>query len=740
MKRPKNQSSTTRISSSASISYNMKDKRFPFILASCNIFFSFIATTATLTTDILAANSTLKDGQTLVSPGQIFELGFFSPGNSSHRYLGIWYKNIPLTVVWVANRNSPITSTAGSLVFSPQGSLSLLNDTVFVWSVNVTRVLSNPILQLLDNGNLALTDSSGAYIWQSFDYITDNLLPGMKLGWNLKTGLNRYMTSWIDTDDPAAGEFTVSLEQPETPQFVVRKGTQKQNRWGPWDGVRFSGGKRLKPNPVYLPMFNSSPEEIYYSFEVIESSVLSRFVVTPLGLIQHLTWNNHSNEWVVIVSPQRDACDRYELCGSYGNCYSSDPNCRCLKGFKPKSPEDWRLIDWSGGCVRNRDLNCSNADGFVKYERMKLPDNAHLAANRSLSLEECEAECQKNCSCMAYTRIDIHGNGRDCILWFGDLVDLRKYPEGEDLYIRMARAELESISDAKRKEKVKIALVITMLSVFGMLLFGVAGWCNFQVRGKMRARNGNNMFWDAKEQYQKEDLELPLFDLSTVSAATSKFSFEQKIGEGGFGPVYKGVLPTGKEIAVKRLSKNSGQGLQEFKNEVILISKLQHRNLVKLLGCCIQGEERMLIYEYLPNKSLDCFLFGLDYFDYLTSPDKTRRNFLGWKKRFEIVMGIARGLLYLHQDSRLRIIHRDLKASNILLDDQMHPKISDFGIAKIFGGERTQKDQKSNWNIWLYVSRICNERTLFSEIGCIQLRGFGVRDSKWQKKLGISSP
>ncbi|KAK6264841.1 hypothetical protein SCA6_020275 [Theobroma cacao] len=151
----------------------------------------------------------------------------------------------------------------------------------------------------------------------------------------------------------------------------------------------------------------------------------------------------------------------------------------------------------------------------------------------------------------------------------------------------------ESISDAKRKEKVKIALVITMLSVFGMLLFGVAGWCNFQVRGKMRARNGNNMFWDAKEQYQKEDLELPLFDLSTVSAATSKFSFEQKIGEGGFGPVYKGVLPTGKEIAVKRLSKNSGQGLQEFKNEVILISKLQHRNLVKLLGCCIQGEERI---------------------------------------------------------------------------------------------------------------------------------------------------
>ncbi|KAJ0983583.1 hypothetical protein J5N97_011838 [Dioscorea zingiberensis] len=154
---------------------------------------------------------------------------------------------------------------------------------------------------------------------------------------------------------------------------------------------------------------------------------------------------------------------------------------------------------------------------------------------------------------------------------------------------------------------------------------------------------------------------------------------ENKLGEGGFGPVYKGQLADGKEIAVKRLAKTSVQGSDEFKNEVMLIAKLQHRNLVQLIGCCIHGEERMLVYEYMPNRSLDAFLF-----------DKSKGALLDWQARHQIIMGIARGLLYLHQDSRFRIIHRDLKASNILLDKEMNPKISDFGMARIFGGDETE--------------------------------------------------
>ncbi|KAK4604693.1 hypothetical protein RGQ29_012956 [Quercus rubra] len=166
---------------------------------------------------------------------------------------------------------------------------------------------------------------------------------------------------------------------------------------------------------------------------------------------------------------------------------------------------------------------------------------------------------------------------------------------------------------------------------------------------------------------------LQVFSLADIEAATDKFSFENKLGEGGYGPVFKGVLPNGKEIAVKKLSKTSTQGFEEFKNEVMFTAKLQHVNLVRVLGFCVERDEQMLIYEYMPNKSLDCYLF-----------DPIKRYLLDWKKRIDIIEGITQGLLYLQEYSRMIIIHRDLKASNILLDEEVKPKISDFGMARIF--------------------------------------------------------
>ncbi|KAJ0007577.1 hypothetical protein Pint_29814 [Pistacia integerrima] len=167
---------------------------------------------------------------------------------------------------------------------------------------------------------------------------------------------------------------------------------------------------------------------------------------------------------------------------------------------------------------------------------------------------------------------------------------------------------------------------------------------------------------------------MKIFDFQIIAAATNNFSTTNKLGQGGFGPVYKGKLPDGQEIAIKKLSKTSGQGIVEFKNEAKLIAKLQHTNLVRLLGCSLHGRERFLVYEYLRNKSLDFFIF-----------DSSRKNILNLKKSLSIIEGIAQGLIYLHKYSRLKVIHRDLKASNILLDDQMNPKISDFGMARAFG-------------------------------------------------------
>ncbi|KAL5839819.1 hypothetical protein ACOSQ4_012427 [Xanthoceras sorbifolium] len=171
------------------------------------------------------------------------------------------------------------------------------------------------------------------------------------------------------------------------------------------------------------------------------------------------------------------------------------------------------------------------------------------------------------------------------------------------------------------------------------------------------------------------------YDFNTIRVATNNFSDANKLGRGGFGVVYKGTLSNGQDIAVKRLSRDSGQGDLEFKNEVLLVAKLQHRNLVSLQGFCLQRNERLLIYEFVPNASLDHFIF-----------DSIKRKHLDWEKRYNIICGIARGILYLHEDSRLHIIHCDLKASNILLDAEMNPKIADFGMARLFQMDQTHGD------------------------------------------------
>ncbi|KAM1459983.1 hypothetical protein ACFX2I_036850 [Malus domestica] len=227
-----------------------------------------------------------------------------------------------------------------------------------------------------------------------------------------------------------------------------------------------------------------------------------------------------------------------------------------------------------------------------------------------------------------------------------------------------------------RKKHSSITIIVVVSVVIALLVVSLVlvalGYC---LPGRRETKkNDEALQQENGKQQDMRTAESLQFDLGTLETATNKFSEDNKLGEGGFGAVFKGMLSDGQEIPVKRLSKSSGQGVEEFKNEVVLVAKLQHRNLVRLLGFCLEGEETLLVYEYVPNKSLDYFLF-----------EHEKREQLDWLSRTMIIGGIARGILYLHEDSRLRIIHRDLKASNILLDSNMNPKISDFGMARMFG-------------------------------------------------------
>ncbi|KAL0300061.1 UNVERIFIED_CONTAM: G-type lectin S-receptor-like serine/threonine-protein kinase [Sesamum angustifolium] len=599
----------------------------------------------------------------MVSNGGSFELGFFSPGNSKNRYLGIWYKNIPVrTIVWVANRKNPIKDLSGSLMINSTGSLLLSDGTnTVVWSTNSTRIPQSPVAQLVDSGNLVVRDikdgDADRYLWQSFDYPSDTLLPGMKLGWDLRTHLNRRLSSWKSSDDPSPGELSSGIELDVYPQGVMRKGTRKYFRGGPWNGLRFSGAPELKSNPLFDFKFVSNQDEVYYQFRLLNTSVITRLVLNETtSTRQRYVWAEPDMSWKLYASVPRDYCDTYGLCGANGICIISDsPVCKCLEGFKPNLPQSWDAMDWSRGCIHNEPLDCRRKHGFIKISGLKLPDTTYSWVNESMNLWECREECLKNCSCTAYTNSDIRGEGSGCALWFGDLVDIRQVSGGgQDLYIRMPTSHQEN------RSPVRIDMIVVPIALVCGLLLGICYCFRQKLKPKALALILNLALgtwhlalgtWhlalgtgthtlegenedDHPDAAQGEDLDLPLFDLATVARATENFSVNKKLGEGGFGPVYKGLLVDGQNIAVKRLSMSSGQGLNEFKNEVKLIAKLQHRNLVKLLGCCIEGDEKILIYEYMPNGSLDSFLF-----------DQTRGPSLDWSKRFNIIGGIARGLL-----------------------------------------------------------------------------------------------
>ncbi|KAK6142591.1 hypothetical protein DH2020_022939 [Rehmannia glutinosa] len=487
----------------------------------------------------LSANQTIADGQTLISQNQNFELGFFYPGTSGNRFLGIWYKDTPDVVVWVANRNDPIKDS----------------DEVFLKG--------------------------------------DTRLPGMRMVYNSNPGLEKHLTSWKSNENPSSGSFIYRIENQGLPEMVILRG-----------GVKIYRAHMERTND------------------------------RSICLLHRYTMNERKDGWNLVYTIPKDPCDDYGKCGPNGICrVDKVPICECMEGFAPKFKPDWDFQDWSGGCTRITPLSCPNGDGFLEVTGVKYPAMLGFWLNTSMSFSDCRDECLRKCNCTAYAQPYINNGGSGCLMWFGDLIDTRVLPGADmnqNIYIRLPVSELETVLEFQANyygihfwsiynTRINLHLIQKQeekqacKGSANISCFGNSDICRLCVGVFVLARRKRQ----AAER-KSEDLELPSFSFATIAAATNNFSEENIIGEGGFGPVYKGNLSSEEEIAVKRLSETSGQGFEEFKNEVILFAKLQHSNLVRLLGCCINGDERMLIYEYLHNKSLDY---------------QNRRTMLTWPKR-----------------------------------------------------------------------------------------------------------
>ncbi|KAG6692475.1 hypothetical protein I3842_10G115900 [Carya illinoinensis] len=551
----------------------------------------------------------------------------------------IWYPRDSTTrAIWVANRNKPLKTTSGILTIPEDGNLVILDEEkTIVWSSHVTGSVSNMSARLLDTGNLVLQENTtGLITWESFQHPSDSWLGEMKLDTiNATTPL-----------DPAVGTFSSATYSFNLPEWFIWNGSSPYWRRGPWNGMIFIGIRAMKSRHLNGFGLVEAVKEgsFYFVFGFLNKSSQFHYVLNAEGNIL-----------------ETSSMRRLRQCGAYRYCNTKNKRiCSCLEGFKPNNIEEWNREDWTSGCVRTP-LQCMRGstggkegkkDGFLKVKMMKTPS----LANWSSALEDrCGYQCLEDCSCIAYAYVGGIG-------------------------FRLAYSDLD------RKEEVKVIfLVAVMIGIVFMAMCTL-----FLCRWRAKRKGGRHQGFQCEENIvdnmnQDKLQELPVFSLKELASATNNCNQSTKLGQGGFGPVYKVKLSDGQEIAIKRPARTSGQGLEEFMNEVVVISKLQHRNLVRLLGKCVEGEEKLLVYEYMPNKSLDAFLF-----------DPIKQEQLDSKKCFNIIEGIGRGLLYLHRDSSLKIIHRDLKASNILLDEELNPKISEFGISRIFGGNEDQANTKRN--------------------------------------------
>ncbi|GAB4854577.1 G-type lectin S-receptor-like serine/threonine-protein kinase SD2-5 [Ancistrocladus abbreviatus] len=599
-----------------------------------------------------------KEGQFLLSNDSKFALEFKPTQQDVTLFLLVIVHLDSSTVIWTANRGSPVDNS-DNFVFSNQGNVILQHGAKVIWSPDTG---GRPVsaIQLEDSGNLVLLGNDNSAVWQSFSHPTDTLISnqdfteGMRLSSSSRDGNLSYFLEIQSGDMVLYAGF-----QTPQPYWTMGKDSRKViNKDGGVVSAASLDGNSWK--------FYDKSRALLWQFIFSSDTTLNSTWIAVLGTDGSITFNSLGSGGSNTPAPTKipsGPCGTPEHCGAYYAC-SSD-RCQCPPGLLSDEGCGTGIVSTCGGSKDPIEL--VYAGNGLSYFAL-----GYVQPSAKTDLNGCKASCAGNCSCIA---LFYDNSSRSCFLF--DRIGSFLSDSTSDIasYVKVSSSGSSVAGGSGGSNKhfliVLIIAIVTVLLIVGMLYGGY----RYYLRKKRVPPSPH-------ETSEEDNFLGPLsgmpvrYSYKDLQAATNDFS--EKLGQGGFGSVYKGVLPDGTRLAVKKL-EGVGQGKKEFRAEVSIIGSIHHVHLVRLKGFCAEGSHRLLAYEYMANGSLDKWIFKRN----------NEGSALGWETRFNIALGTAKGLAYLHEDCDVKIIHCDIKPENVLLDDNFQAKVSDFGLAKLMNREQS---------------------------------------------------
>ncbi|XP_019184538.1 PREDICTED: G-type lectin S-receptor-like serine/threonine-protein kinase At5g35370 [Ipomoea nil] len=626
-------------------------------------------------------------GAFLSSPNSTFRAAVTNVKPEERSYYFVVIHTLSHTVVWAANRNNPVSDSA-QLRLSRRG-LALYDSAKPIWSVPPfsSPNVSVSSLELRESGNLVLLDSSNNSLWESFDYPTDTMVVGQRLL------VGKSLVSSVKEGEPAEGEYEFKITENDA-VFLWNKMVY-------WKLSMYNGAFRdtnarveyaeLRSNGIFLFGSNGTEIAIQVIFKSPDFAILKQ---GSSGALSTMRLNGAGSEVSGFNAPA-DTCRIPFICGSLGVCYSGSCS-SCPPGFQTADGDG--CVPVNGKLSMPSSCNKSiSAAAAISY--LRLGSDMDYFANDftepaafNVNLSTCEDLCSRNCSCLGIFHSQ---SSASCYMVREFLGSIIKKSGRNDRfgYIKLMTTN-QAPEDENRRRSIPVVVLVLIPSsvvvIFGLVVAWGIVWFrrrnSGKATGKTKRKQRRSSSSSSHSYGELEDVSIPglpvRFDYEELVDATENFGTQ--IGSGGFGTVYKGTLSDGTAVAVKKISSLGVQGRKEFCTEIAIIGKIHHLNLVRLKGFCAHRESRFLVYEYMNRSSLDRALFGNG-----NGNGNGGAPLLEWRERFEIAIGTARGLAYLHSGCEHKIIHCDVKPENILLHDNLVAKISDFGLSKLLSPEQS---------------------------------------------------